>query len=148
MKTLFFASAAPDAPYPFNTRMQDLETRLKDLLEPATDHAAADLVVVVVDEFCPEVMRVVSARCEALRPLRVFCRDGIELPRVVSDRVANARCYGFQTLAVRPDPDNILKAYATLPDPIRYTEDGDIIGNIESLVARSQPKETVIRVVC
>lgn len=114
----------------------------------ADDPLSADLVVAVVDEFSLALVHLIRARCEACKPLRVYHRSDIPVSKTVTDSIANARAIGFGTVGLNIPSENIVMGYRTLPDPLGYREDSEILGNVASFVLRHRTKKEVVRDTC
>ena len=148
MKTIFFASAAPDAPTTFNRRMNRLQEHLFKLLKPVSDSVCADLVVVVVDEPSPKLMDIIRSRCLHLDTLRVFSHTSIKLDSVITAWIVNARTKEFESPDKRVTAESVALGYARLPNPIIYSKNDEIIGCVDCFARRHPPCPAVTRIVC
>lgn len=148
MKTVFLASASPDAPVPFNQRMRLLQESLAGLRPLAPDPLSADLMIAVTDELTLPLMNVIRMRCEARKHLRVFYPIGSDPCRMITDCISVAREQVFGTFGMRVAPEVVTAAYSTLADPIGYRQDLDIVENISSFFQRFIPRPEVVRSVC
>lgn len=149
MKTLFLVSAAPDAPVVFTQRMLALASKLEALLPATSKPAEADVLVAVIDHLSLSLMQTIAARCASARHLRVFYPHGQELSRMVVDEIGNARARHFHTIGVSPNSEEVVRGYVTLPDPIPYFGDAEIVGSVQAFLLRVTRKpEEVVRSVC
>lgn len=151
MKTIFLASASPDAPVEFNQRMERLQRQLADMRPRTEDAMSADLVVAVADVVTDGLLNAIRSRCEAKRHLRVFCHEdlGPGSEAAISTIITNARVRGYNTLDPHTTPDQIALAYATLPAVAAYKTDEDILDMVSSILRRYKPGGCgVVRNVC